>query len=405
MPNIDGSLTYNLVREDRVIYKRPDLYPDYVFNQNTSLVGNYYRHGSTAPDWRRRIQQGVSATTQLVAAKTIYEFTAGEVSATYAESHPTLAKEWRVTGVLTPEAYHVLPPAYAPEVAFDAAKRRFIGQCLDLRRQVMSGVVLGELQKTLHLLRNPALSLIQEIRTYLTRAKTLERRGSTASRTKALANLYLEANFGWQPLLYDIAGAIRALDEIRAKRPFEIRKVRGTGKQNSAISDSRTASYTCGLLLVDYIATTKVNVSYKIVGGYRVDSANTGPLQSLGLTPADFVPTLWELMPWSFVADYFTNIGAIIDAYSYVTGNIAWSSVNLKQISVTKNANMAYNDSISNEAESHTFTPCKVALKDKYLSRDSMTSFVPTLGLRLPGLGTKPFYNMVALALGRVPHI
>jgi hypothetical protein len=45
----------------------------------------------------------------------------------------------------------------------------------------------------------------------------------------------------------------------------------------------------------------------------------------LQLTPKDFLPTAWDLLPFSFIADYFANIGDIINAVSLLGTNYVFT--------------------------------------------------------------------------------
>jgi hypothetical protein len=73
----------------------------------------------------------------------------------------------------------------------------------------------------------------------------------------------------------------------------------------------------------------KINSSYSVrfKGAIRTntDNGQIGRAQSLRLLPADWLPTAWDLLPWSWVADYFTNIGDIIQALSFPTSNLVWA--------------------------------------------------------------------------------
>lgn len=39
--------------------------------------------------------------------------------------------------------------------------------------------------------------------------------------------------------------------------------------------------------------------------------------QAWGFRPERFVPTIYELIPWSWLVDYFSNVGSIVESLSY----------------------------------------------------------------------------------------
>jgi hypothetical protein len=46
--------------------------------------------------------------------------------------------------------------------------------------------------------------------------------------------------------------------------------------------------------------------------------------EKLGFSPDQWIPTLWELVPYSFVLDYFANIGDILYAANFPRSLIPW---------------------------------------------------------------------------------
>jgi hypothetical protein len=54
-----------------------------------------------------------------------------------------------------------------------------------------------------------------------------------------------------------------------------------------------------------------------------------------GFTPSEFVPTAWELLPYSFLVDYFTNIGDILSSSVTSTARLAWSNRTIRSLRVT----------------------------------------------------------------------
>jgi hypothetical protein len=48
--------------------------------------------------------------------------------------------------------------------------------------------------------------------------------------------------------------------------------------------------------------------------------------QTLGLLPEDWAPTLYELFPFSFVLDYFLQVGDLVNAMSFRRSRIIWGT-------------------------------------------------------------------------------
>lgn len=52
----------------------------------------------------------------------------------------------------------------------------------------------------------------------------------------------------------------------------------------------------------------------------RIKNPNTGIIQRAGLT--DVIGTMWEVAPWSWAVDYFTNVGQMLSNMSGLFDNV-----------------------------------------------------------------------------------
>jgi hypothetical protein len=129
---------------------------------------------------------------------------------------------------------------------------------------------------------------------------------------EAAANMWLELQYGWKPLLKDVHDASKALSNLHDKPNSYTSTIRTSLKKSGS---SFTANHVfsispagSGELLIDWSA------SYRYVITYGFDPV-VSQLQSMELlNPATIV---WELIPFSFVADWFVPIGdylATLDA-------------------------------------------------------------------------------------------
>jgi len=118
--------------------------------------------------------------------------------------------------------------------------------------------------------------------------------------SKGFANNFLEVHFGWVPLCQDIHDAAQAISQpIKANRV----NVRKKDKLNYSSHFDAGGGY---FLFEDWDCDTVVRMG--------ADVACTNPAlhlaQSLGLTNP--VSVAWELVPFSFVVDWFANVGQFV---------------------------------------------------------------------------------------------
>lgn len=200
------------------------------------------------------------------------------------------------------------------------------------RSPAQLGEDLGEIRELVHLLRSPAKAFREGLNAYHATIKKWRHRTKRFSSREVdtfLADTWLSYAFGWKPLVNDVKSAAEALAErnIRLQHVPTTKIVRshavnsGVDAQYSNISAGGTGY--CSFVS-DLIYSHETQVHLKAAVRLEQASGFPGILGILGLNLDNFVPTLWELIPYSFVVDYFTNIGDLIYAVHTGTGSINW---------------------------------------------------------------------------------
>lgn len=127
--------------------------------------------------------------------------------------------------------------------------------------------------------------------------------------------LWLEIQYGWKPLLSDVFGLTKAI--LDAPAPPRI-AVHGRARDNFGHTATCSIGRTSPTVYVDRLAKGVHNVHVRL--DYE-QSGNIAALNaaSMGLTnPADLA---WELLPFSFVADWASNIG---DCFNVLDATVGW---------------------------------------------------------------------------------
>lgn len=142
-------------------------------------------------------------------------------------------------------------------------------------------------------------------------------------RRKAVADLWLEFSFGWAPLVGDIYTAMKVLSDFQ----FFTHPLRAGAKEswgfNPPITPSSDAAFTYQAKCVH-----NASVSVHIGGVLTVTNSNQRLLSRLGIVNPGQV--FYEMIPFSFVANYFVNIEEWINQftqYDGVTVSQSWYTV------------------------------------------------------------------------------
>jgi hypothetical protein len=197
-----------------------------------------------------------------------------------------------------------------------------------------AGVSGAELPKTLQLIGDTAIRLGKAYRA-LKRGKVNEfteaigitissrranalrsrwRRQATEGNVTAFAaNTWLEFTYGWKPLISDLYAQLENTANHLVEKQNVVRVGKGTAKERRATT-KRTQNVGLWKTQTDTVVTVRFNytVKYKLRGG-----------------PLSFVSTFginnpaliaWEVVPFSFVVDWFLPIGTFLEELTATSG-------------------------------------------------------------------------------------
>jgi hypothetical protein len=120
--------------------------------------------------------------------------------------------------------------------------------------------------------------------------------------SKDISGRWLELQYGWLPLVSDSYEAFKAFTE---SNQWRAEVVRVSGRKTGTFDSSASPS--------NYTGVAKWDARYII--RYEMSEALSFP-RSLGLS--DPLSVVWEVLPWSFVIDWFFPVGTYLDNLSII---------------------------------------------------------------------------------------
>lgn len=398
----------------------------------TSSFGQDVIYEEKLPDWKKRIRLGVNATTRFVAENRQFTHEDGEFLAsrkcklTNHTAYLQLLGDWTLGANI-----NVIPDGPSTQVSQRALAQAIQRAHSDARAKqgaFKGSTFMAELRDVIRGIRNPAGAFRRGIDDYAKAARRNCRKangGRSLPRTpreynslsdkrrgaigRALSGTWLEHNFGWTPLLGDIGNAVIA--GIRLSRRKPTFRFRGYGVEEVDPDMSVEQVSDDGWIFQWHVSTFQ-RKSVLVYGAVKLSTTELPYAwqEEFGFMPKDFAPAIWEAIPFSFLVDYFTNVGEIVNALSFPSSDVAWVARTFHNDSIRDGTRA--NVVMSGAAETNTvvreklrFVPPTAYWSRAYVDRISYYASLPLPSFQLEIPGSKnwrKWLNMGALALARV---
>lgn len=222
------------------------------------------------------------------------------------------------------------------------------------------------------------------------------KRASAAERWNRFAQLWLEARYGWRPIMYDVHSAIGAYNSTLEDGTLISERASQTDSDSVAdyyetvYDENTTAQFT---------RTMEYRRTYRAVAYLEVSIAGA---KIYGANP---LVTAWELTPWSFVADWFINVGDSINALSALaSGRVKGVCVSVRESSTREiGRNIDWHDSTTRKVVGNHLQGCLNTLEVERYER------FPYVGAPIPqvdiNLNLPKLVDLAALVFGDVKQL
>lgn len=362
--------------------------------------------GGENPRWRELVKRGEQAGTTLTGTLQTYSLSPAYIKEnSYSKYSGQHARSAETFG-----EYPTLPGSVGPGIepswtlADNRALEQYVNRVRSLQTTFQGGVFLGELGRVISMVKSPAKSLRRGMDLYLgalkKRRPKVPSRVSKDTKRRIMSDTWLEYSFGWIPLINDIEDGIKTINNSHYYRRHDLKSVRAEGTDKTV----KHIDGTLGTATPPYFEGTFQVKRERTVKYYGVVDAGSNAVTNfrrIGLDLSNFVPTAWELLPWSFLVDYFSNIGTIVSAASLAQSSLRWTMRLDIETETTEftgwypklNASAHFIYKVEQYYPGRSVTTVRTINRFPFLG-----GLVPSLEFSIPGFGTK-WLNMAALSM------
>lgn len=187
---------------------------------------------------------------------------------------------------------------------------------------LLAGEILHDLDQTVSMMRKPMKAASKLVGSLLNAKKRILRK-LPGQIIKASSDAWLEYRYGWKPLMMDV-------DTVVDRFTSQVKKYQGevlVARSGVTFADSRSGNIgppilPYGVSTIKGAYSTSDKASY--MAGVMYTRSVYDDLQDinalLGTRPRDVPSTAWEVIPFSFVLDWFVNVGDWLQAIVPVPG-------------------------------------------------------------------------------------
>lgn len=304
--------------------------------------------------------------------------------------------------ILAFKSYADCPPASLPSAA--AMKTRALANMNPNRPVVDMTEFITQFTDLPRLVRN----LGRLVASKETRKKTLSKKAHVSD----LSDAWLSWSFGWAPLISDAIALFDMPRQIELRKEYLRNLEGGTHLRRKIYSTNEDVfgpvvgymnGWTPGTYAIQYRSRTTTTVrSWYTANAKLLNPLPASPIAQAELArqltyPLGFSPaTAWELLPWSWLIDYFVNVGSYLDASQQ---DLPWQCTRLNVMTNVK-VRQTFIQVNRTKDTSATLNPNGFG-ETEILSRAAYTNPTPSIGF-LPLLTEGHIANISALAVSRI---
>jgi hypothetical protein len=308
---------------------------DFFHSESDRSWVDFVNFGANNRGWKRAIARGENAATTMVGKRTKCEVFPGSLKLIY---RTAFADPSDLDGINESKGVHIPGPgAGTPGADLSEADNRakidFLLHCKEAQTSMQGGTFLAELGETIGLVISPMRALHRRTEAFIKEQNRIARgllrkpaKIRVRTMGKAISEGWLAYSFGISPTIHDINDGFEALSEAtHPSRPFTM-PVRGKGVYGTS-EDLGTVSSGFPLWGTNAIGTSVAKCVRKVryYGKFHLPVGQIPRITAqFGLTWDDVIPTVWEEIPWSFLIDYFTNIGDVLETWSVDQAALDW---------------------------------------------------------------------------------
>jgi hypothetical protein len=184
---------------------------------------------------------------------------------------------------------------------------------------------VAELGELLRMLRRP-LKAYSDVLKGIQRKMRTSKGSHGVTVSKFISANWLQYRYGIMPIVYDTEDVLEAIDNLNHHVLRYTARGSASDNESSTTEDTRT-----GYWRVTRTTSTSHSVTCRAGIIYTSDTRN-----SFGRNAADTPNAVWEVVPFSFVADWFANIGDFVGAITPKIGvNVLGSWTSYETLSTT----------------------------------------------------------------------
>lgn len=364
-------------------------------------------YGDNWPNWKQRLAKSLDCTTSLNGTRFKVEANPGLVKSEFDNKSPSCVGgiTWHKTEGHYDPRYYATVPKTVQSATISAATNKALSKLVtgiyEAQTTFAGGVALGELGETLRMIRRPAKALLQSVDRYISNLKKGYKTVPRRQRRRWLSETWLEYMFGWRPLVMDIRDGISAATNLVSEQRYPVVQVRASGVVEENVPQP-TLVYTFGDGGKEYYTmrdTRKAIVTFR--AWVETRPAGLSKLADFGLDPfRDFLPTAWELVPFSFLIDYFVNVNDVINALAIQRTGVRFTNTTTVKLCelerlggrITPPVSVCYKRMVSSVPYQWRGSWSQVA-RSQYFG-----SLVPDFMFRCPDSSSLRWVNILALA-------